>query len=329
MDSVLEHDHAHARLQLLERRERLETVMTQAPDATALARLLADVDAALGRIEGGTFGICDVCQSTVEPARLAADPLIRTCLDCMSAAEHRALERDLDLARDVQRRLLPPASFQVEGWDGHYRYEPAGTASGDYVDLLPLDSGELLFLIGDVSGKGVAASLLMTHLHAIFRSLVSLQLPFAELMQRANRIFYDSVGGTQYATLLCGKASPCGDIELANAGHCPPILLQRQTAATLPPTSVPLGLFAHSPFPTLRLSLAVGDSLLMYTDGITEAVDARGSEYGRSRLIAAADYRDGASAADVVARCVADVEQFRADPRRRDDVTVFVLRRRA
>jgi len=329
METALVDAGDRARLQLLERRGRLERVITEAPDAAALTRLLSEVDEALGRIERGAFGVCEVCHGTVEAERLAADPLLRTCLDCLSPAEQRALERDLDLARDIQLRLLPPSAFQIDGWDGSYKYMPAGTASGDYVDLLPLDSGELLFLIGDVSGKGVAASLLMTHLHAIFRSLVSLRLPFAELMQRANAIFYDSVGGNQYATLLCGKAGPGGEIELANAGHCPPIVLQGQTAVTFPATSVPLGLFAHSPFPTRRLGLGIGDSLLMYTDGVTEAVDARGGEYGRSRLVAAADYRDGASASDVVSRCIADVERFRADPRRRDDVTVFVLRRRA
>jgi phosphoserine phosphatase RsbU/P len=319
----------HARHQLLQRRQRLERVIADAPEEASLTRLLEQVDAALGRIEHGTFGVCDVCHGAVEADRIAADPLLRTCLDCLSAAEQRALERDLDLARDLQRTLLPPSSFRADGWEGAYRYEPAGSAGGDYVDLLPLDSGELFFVIGDVSGKGLAASMLMTHLHATLRSLVALQLPFGELMERANRIFFGSVGGQQYATLLAGKASPGGEVELSNAGHCPPILLRESGAATLPPTSVPIGLFANAPFPTERLTLGVGDDLLVYTDGITEAVDASGREYGRDRLAAGALGRRHLAAQDLVSDSLADLAAFRGASPRQDDQTLFVLRRRA
>ena len=330
METVIAEDpNLHARHQLLERRGRLETVIADAPDARPLARLLQEVDEALGRIERGTFGICDVCEGTVEAGRIASDPLLRTCLSCLTAAEQRALERDLDLAGHVQRTLLPPPAFQIDGWEGGYLYQAAGSASGDYVDLLPLDSGELVFLIGDVSGKGLAASLLMTHLHATVRSLIALRLPFDELMDRANRIFYDSVCGNQYATLLSGKAGPGGQIELSNAGHCPPIVLRGTSAVALPPTSVPVGLFANAPFPTTRLTLGIGDSLLLYTDGVTELLDVDGCEFGRDRLFALASRGERASVGDLVATWVAELERFRGDNQLRDDLTLFVLRRRA
>ena len=317
----------HARHQLLERRERLEAVIPQAPDPQALARLLEEVDAALGRIDRGRFGVCDVCDAAVEPERLASDPLVHTCLTCLSAAERRALEHDLDLAGHVQRTLLPPATLQIDGWDTAYQYRPAGLASGDYIDLVPLDSGELVFLIGDVSGKGVAASLLMSHLHATVRSLIAMQLPFADLMDRANRIFYDSVAGDQYATLLSGKASRDGQIEISNAGHCPPIVLRGTGAFTLPPTSVPVGLFANPPFPTTRLTLGVGDTLLLYTDGVTEAADPSGREFGRERLVAAATRANGAALASAVASAVEDLDRFRGASPPTDDLTLFALRR--
>jgi sigma-B regulation protein RsbU (phosphoserine phosphatase) len=318
----------HARDQLLHRRERLEGVIAKTPEPRTLAELLREVDAALGRIEDGTFGVCEVCHGTVEADRIAVDPLLRTCLTCLSAAEQRALERDLDLAGHVQRTLLPPQVFHVNGWEGGYRYKPAGSASGDYVDLLPLESNELIFLIGDVSGKGLAASLLMTHLHAILRSLVALRLPFQDLMEQANRIFYESMGGNQYVTLLCGKASHGGQIEISNAGHCPPIVLRDGSAAALPPMSVPIGLFAKAPFPTVQLTLDVGESLLLYTDGITEATDAAGREYGRDRLLAAVRSGRESAVAEIVSRCVDEVERFRGDGQR-DDMTLFMLKRRA
>src|SRR5438552_18876271 len=158
MDTAFDtHSTAHARHQLLERRERLEAVIPAAPDAQSLSRLLEEVDAALGRIERGSFGVCDVCDGTVESDRLASDPLLRTCLSCLTAAEQHALERDLDLAGHVQRTLLPPQAFQIDGWEGGFVYQPAGFASGDFIVLLPLQSGELLLLIGYVPGRCVAS----------------------------------------------------------------------------------------------------------------------------------------------------------------------------
>lgn len=316
-----------ARKHLLERRSLVETAVAASAEARPLARLRAEVDEALARIDRGTFGLCAVCHDPLEPARLLADPLARTCLGCMSAAEQRALERDLDLASRIQRTLLPPRSFRSSGWEAGYEYQAAGAASGDYVDWVPLDDGELLFVIGDVSGKGVAASLLMTHLHAIVRSLVALRLPFAELVEQANRIFHNSLGGHQYATLLCGKAGRDRTIELANAGHCPPLLLRGSEAMTLPATSVPVGLFANAPYPTLSLTLQPGDSLVLYTDGVTEMTDADGRDYGRDRLAASAIAHQSRPVADFVSGCLADLEAFRAGADRQDDVTLFVLRR--
>ena len=313
--------------QLLDRRQRLQAVIADAPDAAPLAQLLEEVDATLARIEHGSFGLCDVCHDPIESRRMHADPLARTCLDCLTATEQRALEQDLDLAGHVQRRLLPPAALRVDGWEAGYHYQPAGSASGDFVDLIPLESGELIFLIGDVSGKGLAASLLMTHLHAIVRSLIAVGLPFSELIERANRIFYENVGGQGYATLVCGKANRDGEIELSNAGHCPPLWLSKGAAITLPATSVPIGLFAAAPFPTMRATLGVGETLIVYTDGITETMDAAGREYGQERLVRALCGRHSVPIADLVSGCLADLARFRGDGRRRDDLTLFALRR--
>lgn len=103
----------------------------EAPTAARLVELLQEVDSAIRRMDEGRYGICDECQDTVEKERLLSDPLVRMCLDCLSVDEQRALERDLELAAQVQRGLLPQTDAQFGDWRIHYRYKPAGIVSGD------------------------------------------------------------------------------------------------------------------------------------------------------------------------------------------------------
>ncbi len=313
--------------ELLARREKLEAARTGLPQSEQLSRLLFEVDSALARVKAGTFGICEVCHDTIEEERLAADPLIRTCLDHMSGVERRALEQDLDLASRVQQTLLPPRPLVFNGWHAWYEYLPLRAASGDYCDLIPGDDGELLFLVGDVAGKGIAASVLMAHLHAIFRSLVSLQLPFADLVVRANRIFCESTGGLHYATLVCGRASADGRIELSNAGHCLPLHLQAARTNAIASTGLPVGLFCMSPYTADTLMLARGETLLLYTDGVTDTENAAGSYYGADRLAEVAARYAADTPAALVTACAADLNAFRGSAARSDDVTILALRR--
>ena len=156
--------------QLEDRKRRLQEAIALAPRNGSLAGLLHEVDSALDRMNKGTYGLCEECHDPVEQDRLLADPLVRYCLDHLTDKQRAALQRDLDLASEVQRNLLPRANFRGGCWDTSYHYAPLGPVSGDYCDLIPSD-GQLFFVLGDVSGKGVAASMLMTQLHALFRSL--------------------------------------------------------------------------------------------------------------------------------------------------------------
>src|SRR5215469_18238745 len=173
--------------QLLVRRHRLEAAAIKSQTAN-LVQLLEEVDKALERVEFGSYGLCEKCHDTVEARRLLADPLTRFCLDCLKPNEQRALEQDLQLAARIQAGLLPAQDLSAAGWKSSYHYEPAGLVSGDYCDLLH-DGKHLYFMVGDVSGKGVAASMLMANLHAMFRALIPARLPLAQLVERANRIF--------------------------------------------------------------------------------------------------------------------------------------------
>lgn len=115
----------------------------------------------------------------------------------------RVARDDLQLAFDIQQGLLPQAGIKCDKWHVYHAYEPAGIVSGDYVDIIE-HGDEFYFLLGDVSGKGMAASLLMSNLHAAFHSLVPMGLPMTELMKRANRLLCSSLSN-QYATLICGR----------------------------------------------------------------------------------------------------------------------------
>ena len=208
---------------------------------------------------------------------------MRYCLDHLTVPERAALQRDLDLASEVQRNLLPQAGLRTGGWETSYHYAPVGPVSGDYCDLIPSD-GQLFFVLGDVSGKGVAASMLMTQLHALFRSLTGMAMPLGQMVTRANRVFCESALAGQYATLVCGQAKPTGEVEIHNAGHWPAIVVGRGGVLRIESTGLPLGMFRESEFSATRLQLEVGDTLFLYTDGLSEARN-EGDEYVVDRVM--------------------------------------------
>jgi phosphoserine phosphatase RsbU/P len=315
------------RPQLIERRARLEAASASV-SAAYLADLIAEIDSALGRIDAGSFGLCETCHDAIEADRLEGNPLVRFCLDHLSQAEMLAHQQDLDLATQIQSKLLPPRDIALESWDTQYRYAPVGAVGGDYCELIALGDGKsLFFAVGDVAGKGVAASLLMTHLSAIFRSLLSLDLALGDMVSRANRLFCESTAPAQYATLACGRATADG-VELCNAGHCAPLLLQRDATRRLDPNGLPLGLFCGGEYTVKRISLGDGESLVLYSDGITEAQDPDGEEYQEARLIRSLRDRVEQGAGAMADSVLRDVAQFRQTRPPVDDMTLLIVRRR-
>ncbi len=293
------------RTQLEERRQRLEGAISTAQEKEPLARLLHEVDSALGRMGHGTYGLCEVCHEGIEKERLFADPLVRYCLDHLTVEEQRALERDLEMAGRVQSALLPRRDIRIDGWEAHYHYEPAGLVSGDYCDLIHSEkgAGELYFLLGDVSGKGVSASMLMSHLHAMFRSLVTVGLPIERLVALANRVFCESTISGQFATLICGRAGRSGDVEICNAGHCPALLASHSGVSRIEATGFPLGMFANSQYAVKRVELAPGDGLFLHTDGLSEAQNGSRVEYGLARVAQLVSERRTLGPQELTAAC--------------------------
>ena len=321
-------EQAYLRSELLRRHERLESAL-QSPAADAsLSSLLAEVDAALARMEDGSYGLCNACHETIERERLLADPLVQFCLEDLTSEERRALESDLALAARIQKALLPSPDLCPAGWQVRYHYVPAGLVSGDYCDLFE-SRGGLMFLLGDVSGKGVAASMLMSHLHATFRSLADADLPLDRMVEAANRIFSESTLAGQFATLVVGRAGSDGAVEFVSAGHLPILHIFGGQARLEGSTGVPLGMFANARFPVHRFSLALGDGLLLYTDGLTEARDSDGQEYGIQRVANVAALGGNTAPNDVIGQCLSDLHNFTAGAKRTDDLTLLAIRRAA
>lgn len=311
---------------MLDWRQRLEGAISDFEQSPHLVHLLHELNAALERMDQGTYGICRICDGPMNHD-VVVDPLARYCLDCLTSAETRALQQDLDSVSEIQGEMLPKRDFCSNGWEACYHYEALGPVSGDYCDLLKADNGDLFFLFGDVAGKGIAASMLMAHLSATFRSLITVDLPVNRLVERANKVFSESTMPAYFATIVCGRAKTSGEVELCNAGHLPPLLLRGGGVTTIEATGLPLGLFNREEYSVANLTLVKDDCLLLYTDGLTEARDPLNAEYGSERLSRLAAQYQSLAPEKLVEACLEDVRSFRSGAPRSDDLTVMAIRR--
>jgi phosphoserine phosphatase RsbU/P len=323
------------RNQLVDRRARLESTIAGLDQPADLLRLLNEVDTALSRLDGSDYGVCTVCHEEIEEGDLLANPMASYCLCKLTPERQRALERDLDLAWQVQAALLPTPGLAAAGWQTSYRYVPHGPVSGDYCDLIVADGGAagLYFMLGDVSGKGVAASLLMAHLNASLRAFARSSLSPQEVITKADRLLGESTLASHYVTLVCGRASASGEIEIVNAGHCAPVVVRSSgSVEVLETAGLPLGLaIASGPgtlYPAETVALRDGDLLVLYTDGLTEAANSTEDDYGRERLLNVLAHCPGDSPRQLIGKCLADLALFLEGGALSDDLTLLALGRR-
>ena len=285
MSATIQATSPDLRSELVDWRRRLEATANASNGSFQFNGLLREVQSAIENLtRSESYGVCQVCHDLIGQPAMTADPIARFCLGCLTPQQISELEQDLDRAWLIQGETLPKQNFKFNGWEVGYYYHPAGPVSGDYCDLVVTAEGDLYFMIGDVSGKGIAASLLMSRLHAIFRSLIGTGLSVSELMERANGVFAETTMRPYYATLVLGKASPSGEIEISNAGHPAPLHLHDGKVTSIPATGVPLGMFCDQRYSATRIHVAKGDRLLLYTDGLSEARDSNDVEYGKDRL---------------------------------------------
>ncbi len=237
------------------------------------------------------------------------------------------MEDDLEGAARVQRTLLPPPELEFSEWHLSWLWEPLGVVSGDHLDVVePRRDGEAVqILFGDVAGKGIAASMLQSHLHALARALLCLDCPLGEIMEQINHHFCTATRSASYATLLALRLHPRGRVEIVNAGHPRPLLGDSRGVRPIEGAGLPVGLFCEAQYPTRELTLAEGDVLLLYTDGWTEAA-RDGEELGIGRAAAALRRSKNGSPKDLVLACRDEMERFLDGHPRPDDLTLLGIR---
>jgi phosphoserine phosphatase RsbU/P len=248
------------------------------------------------------------------------------CADTLAHESVSPAHDDITTAAHMQRMLLPPSPVTANGWTAVHHFEPAGSISGDFVDLVPFHD-RLYFMLGDASGKGTAASLVMAQLHAMFRTLIRFQLSLDDLMMRASALLCANSLPAQYATLVSGYLTADGDVVIANAGHPPPLAIAGARHTDVRATGVPMGMFCESQFSARRLTFAPGDTLLVYSDGLTEARNGVDEEYGSARVQRIATETALEPVERLLAATLRDQAAFRDRCPNSDDVTVLAIRR--
>ncbi len=241
--------------------------------------------------------------------------------------EKRQLEDDMRKAAEIQRRLLPGAPPEIAGYDIAGSNHPCRTVGGDYYDYVS-SGGRLYLALGDVSGKGTGAALLMTVLRAAVRAAWTDFEP-AEAVVRINRTVCQNVPDGKYATFAMGRLEPAtGELTYVNAGHNPPILAHADgTVEELTEGGMVLGMFDSVSYAHGRVALRPGDTLVVFSDGVSETWNKAGEEFGEERLTQTILRSHELSAAQLQARILADLDTFSGGAKATDDRTLIVLKR--
>ena len=255
--------------------------------------------------------------------------LLINLLVLLEVADRLTLKNDLEIARQIQLAMLPRGAYHAPCVEAFGMTRPANTVGGDFYDILPLPDGRVLLALGDVSGKGSPAALLMALLLAIMRTLVDEGLEGAALAARLNAQMIKHAPRSRFVTLFVATHNPMtGDFVYVNAGQNPP-LLKRYAGPyeRLRAGGMALGMFEHATYSAGHAHLAAGDLLVMYSDGITEAEDGLGQPFDEAGVQAIVESGRWASAKELAWAMFAAVEQHTEHRRLLDDLTVLVARR--
>jgi sigma-B regulation protein RsbU (phosphoserine phosphatase) len=251
----------------------------------------------------------------------------------LEIADRIVMKRDLEIAREIQRWLVPEKPPVVPGYEVAFMTRSANTVGGDYYDVLPIgdaNSGRYLVAIADVAGKSMPAALLMATFQASLHTLSATCESLVELVNGVNHYASaHSLGGLRFTTAVIGMLdAPASELLYTNAGHNHPILMRAGgSIERLDQGGLPLGIMADARYECGQQQLASGDTLVIFTDGVVEAVNEREEEYGEGRLLALVTRLRGSTAQQVLEALKVDLRVFVGQARQHDDITCIVVRR--
>jgi serine phosphatase RsbU (regulator of sigma subunit)/CHASE1-domain containing sensor protein/anti-sigma regulatory factor (Ser/Thr protein kinase) len=241
-----------------------------------------------------------------------------------------SVEQELGTARSIQHALLPKDLPKLEGWKIAYHYQPAREVGGDFYDFLRLEDGRIGLVIGDVSGKGIAAALVMANTQSVLRAVARRgSIAPGRVLAEANEVLYAYIPSGTFVTCFYGVLDPeSGRLVYANAGHDVPYLQRDGDAQELMARGMPLGLMPGMPYEEKEAVLAAGDDLLLYSDGLVEAHDPEGGMFGFPRLRKLIVAQSAGSGEELVDFLLAELTRFTGeDSEQEDDITLVTLQR--
>jgi len=248
----------------------------------------------------------------------------------LEVADRVVMKRDLEIAREIQTWLLPGSPPAVPGMEMAFTTRPANTVAGDYYDVFRRPDGtHLLLAVADVAGKSVPAAMLMATFQASLRTLSGTRSSLLDLVTGINRYACtNSQGGLRFTTAFLAEYDPATRaLSYVNAGHNPPMLCRRSGALErLKAGGLPIGIQADAAYQSDSVTLAPGDWLVVFTDGVVEAVNTRGEEYGEARLLASVATSSEAAPQEMMRRILADLDAFVGNTPQHDDVTCLLLK---
>jgi serine phosphatase RsbU (regulator of sigma subunit)/pSer/pThr/pTyr-binding forkhead associated (FHA) protein len=241
--------------------------------------------------------------------------------------ERQRIDQELSIARDIQQALLPRKIRDFPQLTIYGKNYPCHACGGDYFDIFPIDEQRTAFLVADVSGKGLGAALMATMLQGALSGTAIGAEP-VRVFQHVNNFLVEHEEVGRYATLFFGVLDQDGNLEYLNAGHPSPLLLRRGEVSELyTEGSYPVGLLPNVEFTPARSTLEPGDTLVLFSDGVTEAMDIHEQEFGVSRLQEAMEGQHDAPLDQLQQRIYAAVEQFATGTDQGDDITLLLVRR--
>jgi sigma-B regulation protein RsbU (phosphoserine phosphatase) len=316
-------------IQFLETAPEPEKDLCVCDDENCVENHLEVIETCLEKIEDNTLGVCVVCQGHVDASLLEMDYTAMVCLDHYSDEERRRLEAELELSQVVQRALLPQRMPNIRGVELAAFSRPSEIIGGDYFDFFQFRDGTHGLVIADVSGHGVSAGMLMSSLQTAIRTMAPDTDSPAEILERINRFYIHNIHFTTFVTVFLARFDPATlTLTYVNAGHNPPALRRRESSTIhwLKPTAPAIGLAENFHARMETIGFSRGDSLLLYTDGVTEVYNFHNEEFGQKRLAELVHQHADRTAPDLLQAILQAVSAFGEDRPLVDDVTMVALK---